>query len=459
MARPGESSRSAFARLLTSLLAACAVGAMIVLSAMPSVAAPAMAAPAVPDHDIIYFWGDGCPNCALTSAYLDTVAADYPELTIGTYEVWNDPANRDLFKATGAALDFDASSVPTLVIGERVWIGWTNRVEADVAGAIELISQGGTPRPGVYGSANAGTCSQETGTCTSADGALIDVPVFGAVDLGGQSLLVSTLLIGFVDGINPCSLWVITILLVIVVRTGSRRRVIAIGTTFLIVTAAMYALYMAAMYSALAVVGYLGAIQVVVGLAALIFGAVSVKDYFAFKKGLSFTISDSAKPGIFQRARAAASQRALIPALVATVGLAVAVSLLEAPCTAGFPLLWTGMLHANDVGTAETALLWVAYMVPYLLDEMIIFGIAVFTMKALHMQEKHGEMLKLLAGVTMLALAVVMFTNPKLMENPIAALALFGAAFIVTAAVHLTTEQVKKTRRLRAELEESLQDV
>ncbi len=410
-----------------------------------------------PAHDIVYFWGDGCPNCALASEYLDTVRADYPDTVIRDYEVWGSASNRDLFRTTAADLGFEASSVPTLIIGERIWIGWTTQVERDIRAAVEMNARGVSPRAGVYGSAAAGTCAEDGTACTSADGALIDVPLIGEVDLGTRSLLVSTIIIGAVDGINPCSLWVITILLVIVIRTGSRRRVIAIGTTFLVVTAAMYALYMAAMYSALAVVGYIGAIQIVVGLAALIFGAVSVKDYFALKKGLSFTISDSAKPGIFQRARNAAGQKALIPALAATVGLAVAVSLLEAPCTAGFPLLWTGMLHANEVGAAETGMLWIAYMVPYLLDEMIIFAIAIITMKATHMQEKHGELLKLIAGVTMLMLAVVMFLDPTVMENPFTALALFGTAFVAAAAIHVVTEQVKKTRRLRAELKAALE--
>jgi glutaredoxin len=403
--------------------------------------------------EITYFWGDGCPNCAQARIFLDTVEADYPNVTITDHEVWNSETNRDLFKQTADEVGFTASSVPTIIIDERVWIGWTDQVEQDVSRAIDLAAQGTSPQPGVYGSPDAGTCADDATECTSADGTLLDVPFAGEVNLGERSLLVSTLLIGFVDGINPCSLWVITILLVIVVRTGSRRRVFAIGSTFLVVTAAMYALYMAAMYSALTVVGYLGVIQIVVALAALIFGVVSVKDYFALKKGLSFTISDTAKPGIFQRARHAAGQKALLPALVATVGLAVAVSLLEAPCTAGFPLLWTGMLQANEVGAAETGLLWIAYMVPYLLDEMAIFAVAIITMRATHMQEKHGELLKLIAGITMLVLAAVMFIDPTLMEQPVTALVLFAAAFALAGLTHVVTEQVKRTRALRAELE------
>ena len=90
----------------------------------------------------------------------------------------------------------------------------------------------------------------------------------------------------------------------------------------------MYALYIAGIYSALTVVGFLGWIQIVVAVAAGIFGVVSVKDYFAFKKGLSFTIPDSAKPGIYKRVREAAGHERLVPALLATVALGVAVSLL-----------------------------------------------------------------------------------------------------------------------------------
>lgn len=432
----------AFAVLAWSLL-----GAAGPASATTASATTASATVVDPEADLVLFWGDGCPNCEAEREWLEEVQGEYPDLTIVQYEVWNDEANRDLFVAEGERLDFEASSVPTTIVGERVWIGWSNQIKQDMVAAIDQVSRGQEPRAGVYGTPGAGTCSKDDAVCTiEEDGQLIEVPLVGEVSLGGRSLLVSTLIIGFVDGVNPCSLWVISVLLTIVLRTGSRRRVIAIGSTFLIVTAGMYALYMGAIYSALTVVGFIGAIQIAVAIVAAIFGAVSVKDYFAFKKGLSFTISDSAKPGIYQRMRAAAGQRALIPALAATVALAVAVSLLETPCTAGFPVLWTGMLQANDVGAIETAGLFLAYMAPFLLDEIIVFAVAIGTMRAMKMQEKHGEMLKLFAGVTMLVLAAVMVIDPALMENPIAAIALFAGAFGLAAAIHAVTLRIKQSK-------------
>ncbi|WP_084124284.1 hypothetical protein [Demequina sp. NBRC 110054] len=385
------------------------------------------------DADLVLFWGDGCPHCAAEKEWLAEYQAAHPEIVVQKYEVWYDADNQALMIDTAAAYGIEITGVPLTIIGDETWAGWSDPMEDTLAAALAPALDDG------------GALVDDPDASASGDN-VIDVPLAGEVDLDEQSLLVSTLIIGFVDGVNPCSLWVISVLLAIVLRTGSRRRVIAIGSTFLAVTALMYALYMAAFYSVLTVVGWMGWIQVLVALVAGIFGIVSVKDYFAFKQGLSFTISDSAKPGIYKRMRAAASHEALLPALGATIVLAVGVSLLETPCTAGFPLLWTGLLQANDVGPIETVGLFVAYMIPFLLDELAVFAIAIVTMRATKFQDRHGELLKLFAGVTMLVLAAVMLLDPTLMNSPWVALGLFAGAFVLAAAIHLVTLRIRAPR-------------
>jgi cytochrome c biogenesis protein CcdA len=435
-----------------ALLSACSSQTAVTSSPDASAVDPSIVDAIEPSLDIVLFWHEGCPRCADEREWLQAVEIDYPDLAIHQYQVDKDhPANKDLFTAYGERYDFPATNVPVTVIGERVWIGWTSSIEKDITEAVDSAARGEFPQAGLYGSVDEGTCSQDDPYCVVGE-VYVDVPFFGQVSLGEKSLLASTLIIGFVDGINPCSLWVISVLLTIVIRTASRRRVIAIGATFLTVTAGMYALYMASIFSALTFVDFIGAIQITVAIVAAVFAFVSIKDYFAFKKGLSFTISDSKKPGIYKRIRDAAGHHSLIPALAATVALGVAVSLIETPCTAGFPIIWMGLLKSADVGFLGTALLFVAYMIPFLLDEMIVFGIAVVTMKATKMQEKHGEILKLVAGVTMLALAAALVFAPSLMEDPMTALALFIAAFALAAAVHLITMAVRKNLELaRAE--------
>jgi glutaredoxin len=403
------------------------------LATAPSgVAASALAADQSSDGvELILFWGDGCPHCEAEREWLEDVREEYPDLTVTEHEVWYDEDKRALMLEMAQELGFEASAVPTTIIGEQVWIGFSDPIRTEIEEVLVDAGARGSSPP------RAPTA-----------GATVDVPLVGEVALDGSSLVVSTLVIGFVDGVNPCSLWVISVLLAIVVRTGSRRRVLAIGATFLLVTAAMYAVYMAGIYSAMSIVGHLGAVQVVVAVMAGVLGVVSVKDYFAFKRGISFTIPDSAKPRIYQRMRAAAAHHDLLPALGATAVLAVGVSLLETPCTAGFPVLWTGMLAANEVSTPEAVALFGVYMVPFLVDELLIFGLAVVTLRATKMQERHGQVLKLVAGTTMLALAATVLLRPETMAEPMAALAVFGSAFAVAGLVHLvTTSWLRRQRR------------
>lgn len=375
--------------------------------------------------ELTLFWGDGCPHCADEKEWLASIEDDYPDLTVTMYEVWYDQANQELLAQTAEEMGFDPGGVPVTIIGDQVWVGWSEAIQEQVEYAIKYKM----------------TSAAET----SADGktSTVDVPVVGEVKVSSDSLVFSTLVIGFVDGVNPCSLWVISVLLAIVVRTGSRRRVFAVGLTFLVVTAAMYALYMAGIYSALNVISHLGQVQLLVAVVAGVFGVVSIKDYFAYKQGVSFTIPDSSKPGLYRRMRTVAGEEALLPALAATVALAVGVSLLETPCTAGFPVLWTGLLEAQGVTTAQAAGLFALYMLPFLLDELIIFGIAVVTLRGTRMQERHGRLLKLFAGTTMLALAATVLVNPAAMSDPILALAVFAAAFVTAVVVHLVTRAIK----------------
>jgi hypothetical protein len=451
-ARAGRSEGAPVRSGLPGLLLTLVLGVVLLLvpGGTPAFGAaqdePSRPTAAGPELELVRFTAEGCPKCGEQSAWLAQVAPRYPGLTVVEHEVWSDAAGRDLFVRTGEELGFEASSVPTTVLGERVWIGWTDAIAEDLAGALDRAVAGKPVPAGVYGTPGAGTCSQDALACESGAGAVIDVPLVGQVDLGASSLLVSTVVIGFVDGVNPCSLWAISVLLTIVVRSASRRRVVAVGGTFLLVTAGMYALYMAGIYSALTVARHLAVVQAVVAVVAGVVGVVSVKDYIAFKKGISFTIPDSAKPGLYRRMRTAAGQERLGPALLATAGLGVAVSLLETPCTAGFPVLWTGLLQQAGVSAGEAVALFGAYMVPFLLDEILLVAVAVGTMRALRLQEHHGQVLKLFAGVTMLALAGVIVVAPEVMEHPLQALAVFTAAGAVTALVHLVTTRVRRRR-------------
>ena len=227
-------------------------------------------------------------------------------------------------------------------------------------------------------------------------------------------------------------------LLAITLHTGSRKKVVTIGLIFLSVTAGVYALFIAGLFTVLTVVNFVGWIQLVVASVALFFALVNIKDYFWYKEGLSFTISDSKKPGIYQRMRKLGDASQTFWGLAgATVVLAAGVSLVEFSCTTGFPVLWTNLLVSQNVTALTFILLLLLYLFIYQLDEMVIFFTAVYSLKSSKIEEKHGRILKLISGILMLTLAAVMLIEPALMNNLGSSLIIFIVAFMATLFVLL----------------------
>lgn len=262
----------------------------------------------------------------------------------------------------------------------------------------------------------------------------VSLPVGGELDPGEESLLVSTLLIGLVDGFNPCSLWVLTVLLGVTVRAG-REKVLAVGLTFLSVTALVYGLFIAGVLSIFSYVSHLDEIRVAVAVFALAFGVVSTKDFVAPDWGVSFSIPESRKPGLYDRIRTVLRTDGLLSTVGATALLAVGVALLELPCTSGLPLAWSNLVAASDPSTPVYAGLLATYVLAYLSVELVIFGVAVVTLDRIRYGERRGRVLKLFAGTVMLGLGGALLLDPTVIEDVGAMVGLFLGAVGVTAAV------------------------
>jgi len=180
---------------------------------------------------------------------------------------------------------------------------------------------------------------------------------------------------------------------------------------------------------------------------ALAFGLVNLKDFFAFRRGISLTIPESRKPKLYRRMRkVAVENEALLPALGGTAALAVGVSVLETPCTAGYPLLWADLLAYHGVGMPGAVALFSLYMAVFLLDELVVFAVATFAMRAFKLEEKAGRTLKLIAGLVMVALAGALVFAPEAMNTVRGAAAVFGVA-LAAAVVVLVVDRIRSPRR------------
>jgi cytochrome c biogenesis protein CcdA/glutaredoxin len=399
---------------------------------------------AAPEPVVIYiFWGATCPYCHAEREFLTELNSRYPDVILREYEVYHDEGNRIYWAQMLAAHGLEPSGVPTTFIGDRVWIGFADSITYQIEAAVIACQQTGCADPGIgivpeaieAGATMPPVTAVETGESALA-GETITLPLIGEVSLAGQSLWLNTLLIAAVDGFNPCSLWVISILLALVVHSGSRGKTLIVGLVYLLTTALVYSIFIAGLFSVLSLVSVVGWVQAGVALLALGFAIINIKEYFWYKEGISLTIANSQKPKIYRAMRKVIADDRSLPGLVgATVAMALGVTLLELPCTSGLPVLWANMVAAQEVPAMTFALLLFLYLLVFLVDELLVFGSVVFTLRVSRFEEKQGRALKLAGGMIMLALAITLLLDPTAMNNLSTSLLVFGAALGCALAV------------------------
>lgn len=280
-----------------------------------------------------------------------------------------------------------------------------------------------------------GGAADNTTQTSRGPGENLEIPLIGEIDASDTPIVALTAMIAFVDGFNPCSLWVLTFLLGMVIHSGSRKRTAAVGLTFLTVTSVGYGAFVYGMINVFSYVSHLAWIKAAVAAVAFIFGIVNIKDFFCFNRGLSFTIPDRAKPKIAEKLSETVRQESLATTLIGTAIIAGGIVLVELPCTAGFPLVYSNILAERGVGAAFALALLLLYMLIYLMDELAVFLGITWTMKKTRFEEKHGRYLKLLGGNIMIALGITLLWKAELMESLAGTFYVFGSAIIASGVI------------------------
>jgi hypothetical protein len=220
-----------------------------------------------------------------------------------------------------------------------------------------------------------------------------------------------------------------------------------VGGTFLLVTAGMYGLYILGFYSVMDYLGGMVWIRVVVATVAMVFGVLQLKDGLFPGVGPSLSISQERRPGLYRKMRDVARLDRSLPAVIGgTVMLAIGVSLLETPCTAGLPLLWTTLVTEADVATVTAAALFGLYLVVFLLDELLLFGAAVITLRATRLQQEHGQALKIVAGSVLVTLAAVMVVTPEALLTLTGTVVVFLSAAVLAVLLWLLSRTLNRRR-------------
>lgn len=379
-------------------------------AALASASAPAATAPAVGRQRMEVFVREGCPHCAKAEWFLAGLARQRPELDIVIRDVTKDAAALQRLQDIAREQQSGNARVPAFFVGGQLIFGYSEEASTDrlILGALQ-----GRKAQAAAGSASAAedtSCAaQENSTCKAevppADA--FEVNIFGrTITLDDVGLPAFTIAMGLLDGLNPCSMWVLILMISLLATLNDRKRMLAIAGTFVLVEGIAYFVFMAAWLNLFLLIGLSRASQLAIAAIAIAAGLINMKDFIAPGVGISLSIPDKSKPGIYTRIRNILQAKSLAAAIVGVIVLGLLVQVVEFLCTSGFPALFTRILTLRQLDTASYYGYLLLYNAAYMFDDVVVLAIGVTTLSNRRLQEKEGRWLKLISGLVMVGLGV-----------------------------------------------------
>lgn len=388
------------------------------------------------------FHGDGCPHCAAEQDYLEEIQEKYPELEIIKYEVWYNYENAELLEKVEEKFKIKRSGVPTTVIGNTVISGYNESLSGKIERAIKYYMENDYEDVIVKIKADMYVEDKEDEDVKgqekenvndkiknedyivdefskqekkSDESMTVDVPIFGKLNLKNVGLTTAAVVIGLIDGFNPCAMWILLFLISVLIGMKNRKRMWALGLTFLITSALVYMIIMLSWISIAVKITTVVLIRNIIAIIALIGAFVNIMSFIKSSDSGCEVVDDKKRKKIFSRIKKFTSEKSFILALLGIMGLAVSVNLVELACSAGLPLVFSELLALNDISSFMKFMYTLLYIIFFLLDDLIVFFIAMFTMKATGISTKYGKISHLIGGIIMLLIGVLLLVKPDLL--------------------------------------------
>lgn len=366
------------------------------------------------------FVRDDCGHCIEEKKFLESIRAEYPNLDIYYYNLAEEE-NRKLFSAIADKYDLVKGTPITMIRGTLVQgfesAETTGGIFRELIGGegenmrFEDVVEGGAT---VHGSVSA-TCADDGSCSTAAPSYIVRIPIIGTtIDVGTWPLFTLSAVLGFIDGFNPCAMWVLVMFLLVLSQVGSRKRMFQYAGIFILAEAIMYYLILTAWITAWDFIALDRLVTPAVGLLALGSGIFFLYRFATFKPVCSVASLEQERR-LSVKAKALASKPLTFGVGLGILGLAFSVNIFEFACSIGIPQAFTKIIELN----APHWLAWQGYMFTYILmymvDDFIVFGIALYSIDKVQSTAGYAKWSSFIGGILMLILGILMVFRPDLL--------------------------------------------
>ena len=368
-------------------------------------------------YNIYLFYGDGCPQCAEEEEFFEDYLNENTDINLVKYEVWNSSENRELLVKVQDEINNHASGVPYLVIGEKAIIGYRNgTTNKQIENLINDYRSKKNPID-VIKTIKEGNHIEKPEEKPEEKEKEFDLPILGKVTARSVSLPLLSVVLGFVDGFNPCAMWILLFLITLLINNKDKKKMIILGLTFIIFSGLTYLCFMLTWLNLATFLNKITIIRFIIAIIAFIAGFINLSNFYKSTKkddGCE-VVKPTRRKKIIDRIKQIVNEKKFIIALCGIIVLAFGVNIIEMMCSIGLPLMFTQILSMNDLSLAEYILYLFIYILFFLIDDIVIFLIAVISSKITGISTKLTKYSHLIAGILLLLIGIIMLLKPSLL--------------------------------------------
>ena len=381
--------------------------------------------------DIYLFYGDGCPHCAQLKNFLLTYNEMNNDIIVHEYEVWYDEEGQKNLEKVQNLLDNKSNGVPYTVIGNNVIIGYNEDYTAEyIAHTINYYKNvnyvdrvgillgvkedtGEAPTDDVkYNPTGEENKTGEVSYNEKVEG--LNASRFLKKVIKGSPLVITSMVIGFIDGINVCAMWILLYLISMLLSVKKKKKRWIIGISFILASAVVYFLFLVSWLNLAMFLDKIIYVRLGIGLISLCVGAYSM---IKFVKTLNDNSCEIVNPErrerLIDKITKIVKEKSFIVAVLGTIALAASVNLIELMCSLGLPVLFGEVLTINNVTNTAKIIYSLIYCLFFVIDDIIIFIIAMKTLEIKAISNRIGKYIHLIGGIIMFIIGILMVVKPN----------------------------------------------
>ena len=372
--------------------------------------------------NIYLFHSYTCKHCKEEIKLLDELEKEYDNIKVYKYEV-NENENGELLKNISEIMGSKVTGTPYTIIGNKVFSGYDyENSKGRFKGAIEYYSKYGyEDKVGEYISSIPLPSYEVKDTDPDVDEYIsnyisykVKLPLIGEVKLKNLTLPLITVVIGLADGFNPCAMWVLLFLISMLIGMKDKKRMWILGSTFLLTSALIYLIFMMSWLNLANLLISVVWVRVIVAIVSLVGGIINLRGYIKHRKVSGCDVVDDKKRNkIITRIKKFTTEKNFWLAILGVIVLAISVNVVELACSAGLPVMFIEILSLNNLTAIEEIIYIVLYMLFFLLDDFVVFVIAMTTLSLTGVSSKYGNLSKLIGGILMLFIGLLLMFKPE----------------------------------------------